>query len=90
LDRKCEAQSFRSEVDGFVPLSQRSLSGASTDRLSLIATSCESGNHFEISQSDAFAAPGFHLASGIFGSDCGIRVEPDPFNRVLPKTRQTL
>src|SRR5918994_2103812 len=47
---------------------QRSLSGASRDCLSLIATSCESVKHFETSQSDAFAAPGSHLASGIFGS----------------------
>jgi hypothetical protein len=38
---------------------------------SLIATTAKAQNDFETSQSDAFAAPGFHLASG----NCGIRAE---------------
>jgi hypothetical protein len=44
------------------------------DVLSLIATIARAQNRFETSQSDTFAAPEFHLASGIFSSTCGIGV----------------
>src|ERR671911_2969581 len=47
---------------------QRSISAASTDRLASSQRRARAQNHFETSQSDAFAAPGSHLASGIFGS----------------------
>ncbi len=70
IDKKREAQPFRSEVDGFLPLS-RHRSAVHRGMSSLIATTrAKAQNDFETSQSDAFAAPGFHLASG----NCGIRV----------------
>ena len=60
----------------WVPASEQTLiSGSLRGCLSLIATSYESAHDCDTPQSDAFAASGFHLASGIFDFDCGIRVK---------------
>jgi hypothetical protein len=66
-------------------------------RLSPIATTCERQNDFETSQPDAFAAPGFHLASGIFGLTAESRFNhvaathlDDPFVMAAYKRMQRL
>ena len=67
IDRKREAQPFRSQVDGFLPLTRHRLTvpGEDTKRHRYDVRECK--NDFETSQSDAFAASGFRLASDIFG-----------------------
>jgi hypothetical protein len=69
IDKKREAQSFRSEVDGFLPLSRHRSAVLRGDVKPHSNDLRKAQNDFETSQSDAFAAPGFHLASG----NCGIR-----------------
>jgi len=67
IDRKCEAQPFRSKVDGVLPLSRRRSTVLGEDTKPHSNDVRERKNDFEVSQSDAFAAPGFRLAPGIFG-----------------------
>jgi len=64
IDRKCEAQPFRSKV-GFLPLTRyrSTVLGEDTKPHSNDVRECK--NDFETSQSDAFAASGFRLAPGI-------------------------
>src|SRR5262250_2238509 len=66
IDRKREAQPFRSKVDGFLPLSRHRsavLAGNAKPHSNDVR---ECKNDFETSQSDAFAASGFRLAPGSF------------------------
>jgi hypothetical protein len=75
INRKREAQSLRSKVDGFLPLS-RHRSTVLGDNFKPHGNDVREGkNHVEPSQSDAFAASGFRLAPGSFDFDCGIRDE---------------
>jgi hypothetical protein len=46
IDRKREAKSLRSEVDGFLPLSRDRSAVPQEDVLRLIATTCESAKPF--------------------------------------------
>jgi len=66
INRNREAQPFRSEVDGFVPLSRHRSTVLEEDTTPHSNDVRECKNDFETSQSDAFAASGFHLASDIF------------------------
>ena len=77
IDKKREAQPFRSEVDGFLPLSRHRSAVLRGDVEPHRQRRAKAQNDFETSQSDAFAAPGFHRASG----NCGIRV-----NKTVRKT----
>jgi hypothetical protein len=67
IDRKREAQSFRSKVDGFLPLSRHRSTVLGDDTKPHRNDVREGKNRFETSQSDAFAASGFRLAPDIFG-----------------------
>ena len=65
IDRNREAQPFRSKVDGFVPLSRH--------RSAVLRADVEVDRNdlrdpkkvLETTESDAFAAPGSHLASSL-------------------------
>ena len=65
-DRKREAQSLRSKVDGFLSRSRRR-SAVLGRMLTSWQRRARAQNDFATSQSDAFAAPGFRLALGKFG-----------------------
>jgi len=67
IDRRRETQSFRSEDDGLLPLRIHPSAVLGGDAKPHGDDVRERKNDFETSQSDAFAAPGFHLALGIFG-----------------------
>src|SRR5262245_24373448 len=67
IDRKGEAQPFRSKVDGFLPLSRHRSAVLGEDTKPHANDVRERKNDFEISQSESFAASGFRLASDIFG-----------------------
>src|SRR5262245_10223169 len=69
-DRKREAQSLRSKVDGFLILSlprSRHRSAVLGRMLTSWQRRARAQNDFATSQSDACAAPGFRLALGKFG-----------------------
>jgi hypothetical protein len=75
IDGKREARSFRNEVDGFVPLS-RHRSAVLRRAVELHRNDLtKSQKDIETSESDAFAAPGLHLASQRVPFNCGIRVQ---------------
>ena len=65
IDRKREAQPLRSKVDGFVPLSRHQSTVLRGD-VKLDRNDLRERKRFEPSESDAFAAPGLHLASSVF------------------------
>src|SRR5215510_11876788 len=67
IDRKREVDSFRSQVDGFLPLSRHRSTVLREDTKPHRNDVRECKNDFETSQSDAFAASGFRLASDILG-----------------------
>ncbi|HVH91530.1 MAG TPA: hypothetical protein VM783_09105, partial [Candidatus Acidoferrum sp.] len=61
-----EAQPFRSEVDGYLPR-DRHRSAVLRGQVKPHSNDVRERKMTLKSQSDAFAAPGLHLASGIFG-----------------------
>src|SRR4029450_9025842 len=66
IDRDARHNPSAAKSMGFclgVDIAQRCFEG----RLACWQRRARAQNGFEISQSDAFAAPGLHLASGIFG-----------------------
>ena len=67
IDRKREAQPSRSKDDGILPLSRHRSAVLGGDTKPHGNDVRERKNDFETSQSDAFAASGFRLASNIFG-----------------------
>jgi hypothetical protein len=75
IDRKREAQPFRSKCDGFLPLSRHLSTVPGEDAEPHGNDVRKPKNHFETSQSDAFAASGFRLAPDIFGltAESGIK-----------------
>jgi len=60
-------QSFRSKVDGFVSLSKQRSTVLRRDVELHQTDSSKTQNDVETSESDAFAAPGLHLAPAGFG-----------------------
>jgi hypothetical protein len=76
--RSCNRQKARGAI-----LTQRSRRVSASEQLSISGASRDGFKPYrndvperkmtlKLSQSDAFAAPGFYLASGIFDFDCGI------------------